>query len=1466
MTTCLKNLIAFVILFVMGTAWAEGASINIKFNGGTFNADADYGCYPVKGSKWHVVEGGTVATGIQIDEEVTVSYATSAKWSMANSGFEAHVLLDSYLDDGVVNDGGTTITVSGLDTTKFAQYDVLIYMTADTTPNVGKHFRAPVVNGVTYTSGGEGTDNWGTVYSYAKPIIGVNCLKVEGLSATAENNILTIAVPGIPSGNRSEGRACISAIQIVAANSIATSVCDSATSRWTFENSIADLRGGVASWTGDAATENAFVDSLRKSESGVAYKAAKMSGALHPYANGYAWEDQVTIAVYANIEKCPDNGVLVSSGGKTKLRKSNNTTIKFGGDSYFCSAELEKLSEGYHLIIASRDVTNGKLSLQIDGGEPVVFNNASDISNGIQIGAEWGGGTHSYTAEGGAIIDDVLIWNKILTVDEISELVALYPAIVPVKLTGVGPHRISDLIENGLSSSDIISLENGAILNIDAIPTFKVPVISTGDITVKVTNPEITLEEAQEIIDLTGVEETTTLEIGYRYGYAAEDGKEYARIFYGTFDMFWNTPTNWYVGTIDNGVEVTLIPQPEDTPPAPATVGSNKWDPVLIDGNLIGDNISNGEDGFKTVICTNALEGWTLRLGVFNGVHVKIDEIKKLQSESANNNAGWVTVDETSKMTIGTLGSQGNNTFGGEFNIFGSLVVTEDFTASGNNPGYNYSLGKSGKVEYQGLSSVRTHNIKSVILDLGDPALTGKTIISRQLIAFTNQVNQTFAYDSNGVTSTVDQVEVAFRASLANVGEYNFEVKADGYYVNYVAYNETDDFNVVPTWTPEDANSQWTDETLWSNGQCPESGDIVIDTSRLDANILLNIAQPFNSQPFNSVIIMGNADYSTNVDFSNAPSRIEIYGKVSVKGVNPENLIFGKDSEVVINEVVINNADSNGITVPSDVTVVLNGAEEESNIKSFGKIIVSSGGHLKTHGYIALTLESEVNGEFDVCDGKAVVTSFDRKIKGPVYVRNGAVLAPQTTDAFNYGGAQEMHIYGTLAMGSTRWTTGGSNTIYLYGGASVTGGGNDAGNIDFNASGAGHIVVKRNEETGDCIVNFSAALRSTNNENGTIVVDPGVTLVMSGKLINAQKITKSGAGALVFDTPIGSDGGYIWVAEGSVGGKGFVQNITMAPGTVLQPVPGGLSVNGFYVNPSDTENGVILNSGRIDPEAISAGAELTLLTVKSDTINLSQSPIVNSMGSRYQTAISEKTIVATVKEGLPANFFHYDFNSEDGNTSANAASDSTWQLDSWGDVDGEDMRVPSRNGKAARLFYQNDGNRFCAYWGGNSADESPFHAGAGTIVSVLKPQDTDKRVVWALGSGNASGIDCVALAVDDENTLSLIKKDGAKIVSVTGIKNLTSAYHFVAAICTPEATTLMVDDLVASSGPTVLNTIDGRGQLGSTHGANPPGYSRQGANGCYLDDWAVYDAVLTMKELRALRSLLTPRPFVLRIR
>lgn len=1110
--TKIKTMLMFALAILGGSVWAVGESFSIGFDnsyeGGSYTGDTLYGWEgaQVAGNNWNNTDGASI-TGLKLNTGECVS---GANFTVVSKGGGYRYYAPTQLG-GIRDyfDGAWNFTLTGI---PFYEYKVVLYMGTDISDK--KWGSVKVTSGAIETY---------YTYNEEKKLVTTDETNLASWGSTTQNDSRTgeegvnvMVIPNLSgdislltSGNSETVRGGLYAIQIIDTSS---ELIGSSTSMWTFENSIQDLRGSVASWTGDNNTENAFVDSLRKSESGVTYKAAKMSGALHPYANGYAWADQVTIAVYANIEKCPDNGVLVSSGGKTKLRKLNNTTIKFGGDSYFCSAELEKLSEGYHLIIASRDVTNGKLSLQIDGGEPVVFNNASDISNGIQIGAEWGGGTHSYTAEGGAIIDDVLIWNKILTVDEISELVALYPAIVPVKITGVGPHRISDLIENGLSSSDIISLENGAILNIDAIPTFKVPIISTGGITVKVTNPEITLEEAQEIIDLTGVEETTTLELGYRYGYAAEDGKEYARIFYGTFDMFWNTPTNWYVGTIDNGVEVTLIPQPEDTPPAPATVGSNKWDPVLIDGNLIGDNISDGEDGFKTVICTNVLEGWNLRLGVFNGVHVKIDEIKKLQSESDNNNAGWITVDETSKVTIGTLGSQGSNTFGGEFNIFGSLVVTEDFTAKGNNPGYNYSLGTHGKVEYQGLSlteaGTRNHNIKSLVLDLGDSTLSGKTVISRQLIAFTNQVSQTFTYDSNGVTSTVDQVEVAFRASLANVGEYNFEVKADGYYVNYVAYNETDDVNVVSTWTPVDANSQWTDETLWSNGRCPDSGNIVIDTSRLDADISLSITSSFNS-----VIIMGNAGHSTNVDFSDASDRIEIYGKVSVEGVNPENLIFGTGSEVVIN-----NVNSNDVTVPSGATVILNGADEEANIKSFGKFIVSQGGSLKTRGYLSLTLQS--NGEFEVCDGTAVLTAAQsQSVKGTVTINKGATLTSASNDAIAYNGSTIVHVHGELDMSATRWTVGGSSQLHLYGGALVYGSGEGSnGILDFYRSGNVVCIHKSNDEEPFAISEVSGFVR-VRNGSAQINIDEGAYVTFSGGIgrnpAEECKLTRTGAGGFI---------------------------------------------------------------------------------------------------------------------------------------------------------------------------------------------------------------------------------------------------------------------------------------------------------------------------------------------------------------
>lgn len=546
-------------------------------------------------------------------------------------------------------------------------------------------------------------------------------------------------------------------------------------------------------------------------------------------------------------------------------------------------------------------------------------------------------------------------------------------------------------------------------------------------------------------------------------------------------------------------------------------------------------------------------------------------------------------------------------------------------------------------------------------------------------------------------------------------------------------------------------------------------------------------------------------------------------------------------------------------------------------------------GTLKTVGDAALTSTGnaiDAAGVLDVESGTLTLTSGDRTLKGTIYVRGGATLAPQTTDAFNYSGTQQMHIYGTLSMGTTRWTTGGNNTIYLYGGASVTGGGNSQGNIDMNASGAGHVVVKRNETTGDAVVDFSADLRSQNNENGTIEIDPGVTLVMSGKLIYQKKITKSGSGALVFDTPEGSTGGYVWVADGAVGGRGFVHNITMDNGTELQPAVGGLSVDGFYVMPAiisivtntvedvttittNSEQCVALNFSRVDPDSVSAGDNLTLLSVGGDaTLSTGMFDI---SGVRYETTVSEKTVMATVKAGMPANYLHYDFNGGANNETAKAA-DSGAKIASFGEAEGG-----LSNGRAAKVFYT-PASRYTPYWGeytpgdASLTGKSPMHAGEMTVTTVAKLNQTN-MIIWGLGTaslGNAV-IGLVALsptsaAVVTMNTSGIVDT----VVTISNSEDLTNGYHFFAVVANASGTTLYVDSARASSEKVVPREIKQFGQIGSFHNGaqnvDAPGANLVGADGFLLDDWRVYDAALTAKEIKALKRELNPDPLFILLR
>jgi hypothetical protein len=78
-------------------------------------------------------------------------------------------------------------------------------------------------------------------------------------------------------------------------------------------------------------------------------------------------------------------------------------------------------------------------------------------------------------------------------------------------------------------------------------------------------------------------------------------------------------------------------------------------------------------------------------------------------------------------------------------------------------------------------------------------------------------------------------------------------------------------------------------------------------------------------------------------------------------------------------------------------------------------------------------------------------------------------------------------------------------------------------------------------------------------------------------------------------------------------------------------------------------------------------------------------------------------------------------------------------------------------------------------------------------------------------------------------------------------------------------TALYVDDLSASTDKTVSFAIRLHGQLGSFHGGVIVA-SKVGADGYYLDDWRVYDAALTAKEVKALKRELNPDPLFIRLR
>ena len=176
----------------------------------------------------------------------------------------------------------------------------------------------------------------------------------------------------------------------------------------------------------------------------------------------------------------------------------------------------------------------------------------------------------------------------------------------------------------------------------------------------------------------------------------------------------WNSAENWTLKESDK---------------VPFVSGGN-YDPALVDG--------------KTVSTETAIDGWTLRVGAYNGAAVTWNGgITKIQAGSAG---CWLTADETSSITITSFAGnqlEGSDTYplklssanaGG---ITWSAGLTSTSSGDGKRIPFWYYLKGSGTVVYGGAITVaNVQVIKQADASLSYPA--EKIVRRKKLVSFTS--------------------------------------------------------------------------------------------------------------------------------------------------------------------------------------------------------------------------------------------------------------------------------------------------------------------------------------------------------------------------------------------------------------------------------------------------------------------------------------------------------------------------------------------------------------------------------------------------------------------------------------------------------------------------------------------------------------------------------------------------------
>ena len=220
------------------------------------------------------------------------------------------------------------------------------------------------------------------------------------------------------------------------------------------------------------------------------------------------------------------------------------------------------------------------------------------------------------------------------------------------------------------------------------------------------------------------------------------ENQSYTWKYVGT-DGVWNSKDNWQ--NSDGG---------NPTQDKGAGIHGGPYDAFYFDN--AGVVTAPGTD-----INVDAVEGWNLRIGVYNGTTAKISKLEKIAGGSGGDR--WISVDSTSKLIISRGTGQITNDKAMKYYVAaaGGIVFTNDFTSAGGAAGCDiyYHLAGAGSVVYKDLG-VCNHYIKRADVTLTHPNTKQRRY--KKLVSFTSST-KTFKTASDSVVY-VDGTATTFSA------------------------------------------------------------------------------------------------------------------------------------------------------------------------------------------------------------------------------------------------------------------------------------------------------------------------------------------------------------------------------------------------------------------------------------------------------------------------------------------------------------------------------------------------------------------------------------------------------------------------------------------------------------------------------------------------------------------------------